>query len=159
MTFQFHFPTLIYLATVSFITTSSVGILTWFNIRVAAHLRAAKAHMHGKTIRLQQQITWQLNLQSVFPALCSTQTFAFVFIIVFTPDYSGGMFMFIYAPYAMLPVLNPLTTLLCISQYRRQLCQIVRLKKFAVSSTVITPSNKAPCLVPSGSKMSIIASK
>uniref|UniRef100_A0A7E4W6P2 G protein-coupled receptor n=1 Tax=Panagrellus redivivus TaxID=6233 RepID=A0A7E4W6P2_PANRE len=129
----------------------SVGILIWFNIRVAAHLRAVKSHMHEKTKRLQQQITWQLNIQSVLPSLCSMQTFVLIFIIVFTPNYSGGIFMFLYAPYAMIPVVNPLTALLCISQYRRQLCQMVGLTRFAVSSGVVTPSSKKPSLLPSGS--------
>uniref|UniRef100_A0A7E4WD90 7TM GPCR serpentine receptor class x (Srx) domain-containing protein n=1 Tax=Panagrellus redivivus TaxID=6233 RepID=A0A7E4WD90_PANRE len=116
------------------------GCLLFFNHQVNSYLKTLKVHMASKTIQLQKQISRQLMLQFCLPGMIGGIGIVSASCLMFLPEYSGGVVMLMFCPFQWVPVLNPIITIMCIADYRRQLLRLLKGKNTTVGSTIVVPT-------------------
>uniref|UniRef100_A0A7E4VRL4 G-protein coupled receptors family 1 profile domain-containing protein n=1 Tax=Panagrellus redivivus TaxID=6233 RepID=A0A7E4VRL4_PANRE len=120
---------------------NSCGILLmYFNNRVNSYLKNSQVHMISKTIQAQQQISRQLMFQFCLPGIVGTVSIVCATCLILLPEYSGGIVMLLFVPFHWIPVLNPLITILCINDYRRQVFRLWKPATVRSGSTVVVPT-------------------
>uniref|UniRef100_A0A7E4VUF9 G_PROTEIN_RECEP_F1_2 domain-containing protein n=1 Tax=Panagrellus redivivus TaxID=6233 RepID=A0A7E4VUF9_PANRE len=101
-------------------TNSAAVCLMHFNNRVNKYLSNSQTHMVSTTIQVQRQISRQLKFQSCLPVIIAVFGGLSIFCLMLLQECTVSVVMILFCPFQWIPALNPIITIFCIADYRRQ---------------------------------------
>ncbi|CAD5221543.1 unnamed protein product [Bursaphelenchus okinawaensis] len=111
------------------------GIAVWYGAKTLKLLSSSAAKYSTRTLTTQRQLTKVIIIQGLIPMITSVGPLSVTCLcIIFVID-PKGMEVTLYGCVSWIPVLNALSTIVFIKQYRQFIVRIWRTKKFNHSVT------------------------
>uniref|UniRef100_A0A7E4VVA5 G_PROTEIN_RECEP_F1_2 domain-containing protein n=1 Tax=Panagrellus redivivus TaxID=6233 RepID=A0A7E4VVA5_PANRE len=119
-------------------------VLTWTSLKVYRFLEASKGIMSQKTRIIHAEFSKKIFYQTILPSVVGILIFIIVGCAYFMEHYPGGLYMFLFFPFPLNSIINPLITIGCVHRYRQITKALVLRSRPAISSDGKSTVNAVP---------------
>ncbi|KAI6196019.1 hypothetical protein M3Y94_01059000 [Aphelenchoides besseyi] len=118
-------PMLILISMTAIGNTLIVGMIFYFTYDTYQTMQKLRSQMHHRTAKLHSQMNRMLFMQTAAVFLCALLPLGSLVVVMFTAINVPGIGTFINMTLSYIPVINPISTLLCVKRFRTRFLHII----------------------------------